>query len=62
MSVITRYEIENIFTDLEDKIKTLKILNDSLTFQIIISDSIELLSLLFQKIRNKKNHMEKNSH
>jgi NHL repeat./F-box domain. len=60
MSVITRYEIKNIFSHLEDNVKILKSLNDSLPFQIIIYDSIKLLLSMSQKIKNKNNLYGKN--
>jgi F-box domain. len=60
MSIITRYEIKNIFSHLEDNIKTLKLLDDSFSFLMTIRDSIELLSSILQKIKNKNNSYGKN--
>mgnify|MGYP001482873200 CR=1 FL=1 len=55
MSVITTFKIENEFSNLEENIKKLKLLNNSITFQIIIKESIKLLSSLSQVIEKECN-------
>jgi F-box domain. len=60
MSIINNYDIKNVFSHLEDNIKTLKLLDDLLTFLVITYDSIKLLSSILQKIRNKNNSYGKN--
>jgi hypothetical protein len=55
MSVITVCKIENDFLDLENKIRKLKVLCDSLTFRMTIKESIKLLLSIFKLTENKKN-------
>jgi hypothetical protein len=43
MTVISKYKIENKYLILGENIKKLKLLNDKLTFQIIVSNTIKLL-------------------
>jgi hypothetical protein len=60
MSIITTCKIKNIFSNLENNIKKLKSVNDLLTFQVIIYESIELLSLISKKNKKMKiNRMRK---
>jgi hypothetical protein len=44
MLVITTFKIENEFSNLENNMKKLKLLDNSMIFQKIITESMELLS------------------
>jgi hypothetical protein len=59
MTIITKYKIKNIFSNLEDHITTLKSLDDVLTFKIVIFDSMKLLSLVYQNIKTIINYIGK---
>ena len=55
MCVITNLQIENKLLNLEDNIKKLRLSHSLFDFQIIIYDSIKLLSSISQIIKNKNN-------
>jgi len=55
MSVITKLKIKSEFSKLENNIKKLKSSRELLDFQMIISNSIKLLSSILQSTRNKNN-------
>jgi hypothetical protein len=61
MSVIINYKLENEFSNLENKIKKLKSLDDYLNFQIIVNDSIKLLSFISKLIKDNNNLYGKNT-
>ena len=59
MSVITTFKIEDKILNLKNNIKKLESLNELLSFQIIIYDSIKLFSSISQLIKNKNNIIKK---
>jgi hypothetical protein len=60
MSIITKLKIETEFSKLEKNITKSKLLNDSLSFRIIIDDSIKILSSILKSIKNKNDLFGKN--
>jgi hypothetical protein len=60
MSIITEFGIENEISKLENNLTNLKISHKLLNFQIIIHESIKLLSLISKKIKNSINSCAKN--
>jgi hypothetical protein len=55
MSVITEFGIKNEYLHILDNIKKLDIIHELLNFQIIIHESIRLLSSISEKIKNISN-------
>ena len=59
MLVIINFNIEKELKFLENNISKLRLLHHSLIFQMIISDSIKLMLLISQLIKNKNNLFRK---
>jgi len=60
MSIITNLNLEKNFLNLKNNIEKMESLHDLLSFQIIISDSVKIMSLMSQLIKNKNNLFGKN--
>jgi len=59
MTIIITFEMKNEFANLENNIKKLKLSQCSITFQMIIQDSIKLMFSMSQSIKNKNNSFGK---
>ena len=60
MTIITTFKIEKRYFNLENNIIKLKLLHDSLTFHIVIYDTIKLLESTSQLTKNTNNSYGKN--
>jgi hypothetical protein len=60
MSAVTFFKVEKALLNLEDNIRKSKLICEPFAFQMIIKNSINILSSILQMIRNKNNLYGKN--